>query len=162
MVVRWIVVLLMAVISCAPAVTKKTQGPAIALDSEVWEFGSLKRGETARTEIGVTNKGTDTLHISLYSTCDCLVATAEVQTLAPGGKTSILLSYTGETIKDHATKTLFVDSDDETNPRLSITATGQVVPGDLPHMLALPDPDRRLICRLRPAGLRRRRCLAGR
>jgi hypothetical protein len=140
MVVRWVVALLIVATSCAPAVTKKAQGPAIALDDEIWEFGSLKRGETASTEIGVTNRGTDTLHISLYPTCDCLVATVETQALPPGAKTSILLSYTGETIKDHATKTLFVDSDDKANPRLSVTATGEVVPGDLPHMLALPDP----------------------
>jgi hypothetical protein len=140
MVARWVAAALIVATSCAPGVTKKVQGPAIALNEEVWNFGTLKRGETASTEITVTNSGADTLHISLHSTCDCFVATAEHSALPPGGKTSILLSYTGETIKDHATKTLFVDSDDKANPRLSVTATGKVVPGDLPHMLALPDP----------------------
>ncbi|MFH1313472.1 MAG: DUF1573 domain-containing protein [Candidatus Eisenbacteria bacterium] len=140
MVARWVAAFLIVATSCSPVVTKKAQGPSIALDDEIWEFGSLKRGETVSTEIAVTNRGTDTLHISLHSTCDCLAATAEAQTVPPGERTSILLSYTGETIKDHATKTLFVDSDDKANPRLSVTATGQVVPGDLPHMVALPDP----------------------
>jgi hypothetical protein len=88
----------------------------------------------------VRNDGGDTLHISLHSTCDCLVAEAETQTIVPGGDASILLSYTGETIKEHATKTLFIDSDDPSNPRAAVTATGQILPGDLPHMVALPDP----------------------
>jgi hypothetical protein len=51
-----------------------------------------------------------------------------------------MLSYTGETIKDRATKTVFIDSDDKVSPRLTVTATGHVLPGDLPHMVALPDP----------------------
>jgi hypothetical protein len=140
MVAGWAATLLILAASCAPSVTRKAEGPAIVLDKDVWEFGRLKRGETISTEVKVRNTGTDTLHISLHSTCDCLAASADAEVVAPGGQTSILLSYTGETIKDRATKTLFIDSDDPSSPRLSVTATGQVLPGDLPHMVALPDP----------------------
>jgi hypothetical protein len=140
MVARRLAALLVAVVSCAPQVAQKPQGPAIALEQAVWEFGKLKRGETVSTEIAVENTGTDSLHISLHSTCDCLVGSAEAQVVAPGERTAILLSYTGETIKDKVTKTLFIDSDDKTDPRLTVTVTGEVLPGDLPHMVALPDP----------------------
>ena len=140
MVARHLAALLILAVSCTPQNTQKTQGPAIVLDREVWEFGKLKRGEAVSTEIALKNTGTDSLHISLHSICDCLLGTAGAEAVGPGEKTSILLSYTGETIKDKATKTLFIDSDDQSNPRLAVTVTGEVLPGDLPHMVALPDP----------------------
>ena len=43
-------------------------------------------------------------------------------------------------IKDKTTKTLYVDSNDEVNPRIAVKVTGKVIPGDGPHLVVRPDP----------------------
>ena len=125
---------------CAPPTQRSPAGPSIAVESQAWRFGTIKRGETVHTEIAVANSGTDTLSISLYSTCDCLTAAAEHERIGPGGATSISLSYMGDEIKDRATKTLYIDTNDTRNPRLTIEVTGTILPGDLPHMVVIPNP----------------------
>ena len=87
-----------------------------------------------------TSVPTDTLTISIYSTCACLEATAEIVSIPPASRTAIRLSYTGDNIKDKATKTLFIDSNDGAHPRLTFTVTGRVTPEELPHLSAVPDP----------------------
>lgn len=137
---RWHLAVVVLLLSCAPASTHKHEGQALTLDSEVWEFGTIKRGETVTREVTITNRGKDTLIFSIHSTCDCLVGITADEEITPGEETSIILSYTGDFIKELTTKTLFIDSDDVSDPPLSVKVTGTVLPGDLPHMVAVPDP----------------------
>jgi hypothetical protein len=46
----------------------------------------------------------------------------------------------GDEIKERVTKTLFIDSNDPARQRLSISVTGTILPGDLPHMTTVPNP----------------------
>jgi hypothetical protein len=112
----------------------------LILEMDKWEFGTLKRGETTTTEIGITNDGGDTLLITIYSTCDCLSAVAGAEMIPPGGSTSIRLSYMGDDVKARVTKTVFIDSNDPLRPRLALEVTGGVLEGDLPHLVAAPNP----------------------
>jgi hypothetical protein len=136
--------LLLSVYACGPRVGTRTAsqaaGPAIAVEREIWEFGTIKRGETVTTRIGVTNEGIDTLAISLYSTCDCLTAVTDAARLGPGEGSSLSLTYIGDEIKDRVTKTLYIDSNDTLNPRITIQVTGTILAGDLPHMVVVPNP----------------------
>ena len=140
MVARWFVAVVLLVISCAPASTRMRPRSKIDLDREVWEFGTIKHGETVTTEVTIRNRGGDTLRLSIHSTCDCLVGTMQPEAIEPGREALITLSYTGDVIKETTTKTLFIDSDHGSSQRVSIKVTGTVLAGDLPHMLALPDP----------------------
>jgi hypothetical protein len=135
-----LIAVLVPALACVPRTGHRPAGPSIAVTSQAWHFGSIKRGETVDTEIAVTNHGTDTLSISLYSTCDCLTAVAEHERITPGGTTSISLTYIGDEIKDRVTKTLYIDTNDTRNPRLTVEVTGSILPGDLPHMVVIPNP----------------------
>ncbi len=143
--VAWILTVLAPALACAPGKTVKEQavsrtGPAIELSSRSWDFGTLKRGEKNAGEITAANVGTDTLSISLYPTCDCLEAWMDSDRLAPGEALTIRMTYLGDEIKDRLTKTLYVESNDEQNPRIAFAVTGKVIPGDGPHLKVTPDP----------------------
>ncbi len=135
-----IIIFILLALACAPGKTVKLTGPAIALSADSWSFGTLKRGERRAGEIIVTNTGTDTLEISLYSTCGCLEAAVDADRLAPGEGLPIHLVYLGDEIKEKATKTIYVDSNDEKSPRLTVEVTGKVIAGDGPHLRVTPDP----------------------
>jgi hypothetical protein len=127
-------------LACAPAKIVKRDGPAISVSAEVWDFGTLKRGEKNAGEITISNQGSDTLSVSLHPTCDCLEARMESERLAPGETLPVYLTYLGDEIKERTTKTLYVDSNDEVNPRIAVKVTGKVIPGDGPHLVVSPDP----------------------
>jgi hypothetical protein len=132
-------------LACAPAKTVKETthsrtGPAINLSAESWDFGTLKRGQESAGEITAANQGTDTLSVSLHSTCDCLEARMESDRLAPGESLPVYLTYLGDEIKEKTTKTLYIDSNDEVYPRIAVTVTGKVIKGDGPHLMVEPDP----------------------
>lgn len=135
-----LLVVLFTTFSCAPRLNREGAGPSVEIESPVWEFGTIKRGETVTTEITVANSGTDTLSISLYSTCDCLIAETPAHRIAAGERTSVLLTYIGDEVRDRVTKTLYIDTNDTLNPRITIDVTGTILPGELPHMAVIPNP----------------------
>jgi hypothetical protein len=51
-----------------------------------------------------------------------------------------LLTYIGDEVKDRVTKTLYIDTNDTLNPRIAIDVTGSILPGELPHMVVIPNP----------------------
>jgi hypothetical protein len=132
---------------CAPAgvsspagKTARQAGPAIEISADLWDFGTLERGGRATGEITVTNTGSDTLRIALHSACDCLTASIASATIPPGGSSSVALAYLGHEVREASSKTLFIDSNDPRRERLTVTATGRVVEGRAPHLVALPNP----------------------
>lgn len=137
---RCLMATLLFIVACAPSKTARRTGPAIRLSADAWSFGTIERAETVTGDIAVANEGTDTLRITLYSTCECLEAVAEMEAIPPGQSASLMLAYTGDEVKDRLTKTVFIDSNDETTPRLTITVTGGVTPGDPPHLGVIPSP----------------------
>ena len=58
--------------------------------------------------------------------------------LAPGEAADLRLSFIGEDIKEKVTKTVYVLAAEPGTDRVRITVTGQVTPGDGPHLEALP------------------------
>ncbi|MGQ9603501.1 MAG: hypothetical protein ACUVUU_04760 [bacterium] len=123
--------------SCSPRVVDDQR---VALEREVWDFGTLKRGEIAKTKVRLINFSSAGLKFSLYSTCDCLEARADSDSLIGHGSVEISLSYTGDEIKEKVTKTLYADVFNGLSERLVLTVTGKVVPGDKPHLFVSPNP----------------------
>ena len=126
--------------SCTSSLRSTRSGPSIALDRVTWSVGILQRGETVSTTIIVKNQGSDTLTLSLYSTCDCLTADVDSRAIPPHTAVTLSLSYTGDEIKEKMTKTLFIDSNDPANPRIKVTVTGRVIEGEAPHLVVVPNP----------------------
>jgi hypothetical protein len=126
--------------ACAPLGTGKPSGRSLVVGRSAWDFGTLERGESASEEIPLSNRGPDTLHVSLKPSCACVRADPEQITLPPGGSARVKVTYTGEEIKSRVTKTVFIDSHDPVDPRSVFTLTGTVRPGRAPYLVALPDP----------------------
>jgi hypothetical protein len=135
-----LVAILILLSSCASSLRSTRSGPSIALDRGKWNVGTIERGETVSTRITIKNQASDTLAFSLYSTCGCLTATVDSRAVPPHAGIPLLLSYTGDEIKERVTKTLFIDSNDPLNPRITITVTGKVTEGKAPHLVVVPDP----------------------
>jgi hypothetical protein len=126
--------------SCAPGGSARRESPDLSIEPEVWEFGTIERGQVVYKGLKVTNRGPDTLGIKVYSTCDCLSVLNQTETVLPGETAIIDVTYMGDEIKDTVTKTLFVDAGDPEKQRLSLRVTGTVIPGKAPHLVILPDP----------------------
>jgi hypothetical protein len=132
--------LLLIVVSCASQTATQKTAPALAIETAVWEFGTIERGQTVTKTVPVANTGSDTLELELFSTCECLSASPQRLALSAGGKAVIELAYMGDEIKAPITKTVFIDSNDPDRPRLDFKVTGTITPGKAPHLAALPDP----------------------
>ncbi len=135
---RWsALVLVISLSSCAPRISQNKQ---VTLERDFWDFGILKRGEIAQTKVRLLNPTSTNFGFSLYSTCDCLSATAESDSLPAGGCVEISLSYIGDEIKEKVTKTLYIDLFNGFSQRLVLTVTGRIVPSDKPHLAVTPNP----------------------
>jgi len=117
-----------------------TGGNALAIEITEWDFGSMKRGETATRDVALTNDGAAAIEVTAHSTCSCLTAEPESQMLGAGESGNLLLSFLGEDIKEKATKTVYIEAGDPAAGRARITVTGRVEPGDGPHLQCLPSP----------------------
>lgn len=122
-------------------------GP-LSIESTVWQFGSIKRGETTTRTFSINNESDGPLSISVRSSCDCLTAEVDNKTLEAGASTGLRLTFLGETIKEKTTKTIYIEVFEgligyrvrENSPaqRLTMTVTGEVKKGDGPHLYTLP------------------------
>lgn len=123
-----------------PETATPTPGPAIEISSDVWDFGTLERGESATSQIMIANRGTDSLRISLHTSCECLTPSIDSLVVAPGASAPVSLTYLGYEIKDASAKTIYIDSNDPATGRLAFTVRGKIVAGRGPHLVALPSP----------------------
>jgi hypothetical protein len=130
----------LAFASCAPPRVPAAAGPSASLKTEAWDFGTIRRGETARTAIELANPGTDTLRATFSPSCDCLKTAPESAFVPPGKSAIVSLSFLGYEIKDATTKTLFIDTNDPVKPRIALTVRGRVVQGTGPDIVILPNP----------------------
>jgi hypothetical protein len=109
------------------------------VEREVWDFGTIERGQTAKTRLKVTNKGNDSLRLLLSTSCECLSAALDQSVVPPRGASWLSLSFLGYEIKDATSKTLYLDTNDPLRPRLTLTVTGRVTKGKGPHLVATPN-----------------------
>lgn len=132
-----LLICLLVGLCCGPR-TYLNQG--VTLEKDTWDFGIIKRGEVAHTKIRLFNNAPRDLGFSLYPTCDCLEAIADSDSLKAHTAIDISISYTGDEIKEKVTKTLYIDVFDHISQRLILNVTGTVIPGDKPHLVAIPSP----------------------
>lgn len=69
-------------------------GPAISIDKEVHDYGTVPFGGNGTCEFKVTNTGTEALILSkCKGSCGCTVPTCEPNPIAPGASTTITVKY---------------------------------------------------------------------
>jgi rhodanese-related sulfurtransferase len=103
--------------------------PIISVDSSTYDFGSALEGSIVTHRFVIRNLGDQPLsNLRARSTCGCTTSSLPSTTLAPGASLEIEVAfdtrgYGGQTV----TKTLYVESNDPKNPRLTLRLQGQVV-----------------------------------
>jgi hypothetical protein len=81
-------------ISFASAQTQVVSGPAITVDKEVHDYGTIPFGGNGQCEFKVTNTGTEPLILSkCKGSCGCTVPTCEPNPIAPGQSSNITVKY---------------------------------------------------------------------
>jgi hypothetical protein len=118
----------------------RANGPAIHLDRDGWDFGTIERGETITMPLTIANVGSESLLVALRTSCECFTVSRESLTVGPRQAESVMLTLQGPVVKDPTTKTLYVDSNDPTTPRVTFVVKGAVKAGRRPHLAATPDP----------------------
>ena len=115
-------------------------GKELWLEPNTWDFGTVERGEIAKGKVMLHNDTNQTFTISLYSTCDCLRASADEDLIRPHSSLAIDLSYLGDVVKARVSKTVFIEVRNRDSTQLRLNVTGTIVPGKKPHLVAVPNP----------------------
>ena len=69
-------------------------GPAITVDKEVHDYGTVAFGGNGACEFKVTNSGTEPLTLSkCKGSCSCTVPTCDTTPILPGGSSIIAVKY---------------------------------------------------------------------
>ena len=101
--------------------------PKIELESEVFDFGTIKQGEVIKKEIKISNKGKSDLIIRKYfASCGCTIVSIEKTTLKPNESISIKMEYNSASKKGKEEKTITIISNDPRRMNLNITVKGMV------------------------------------
>ena len=101
------------------------KAPRLVLGESVLDLGRFSSTFTIERQVTITNTGKRELSLrSIQANCECLTATTEVNTLAPGKSTQLMLRFDPAQRKGTQQKFVTLYSNDPVNPvqRLSITA----------------------------------------
>ena len=121
---------------------QECETPKLHLSKEVWDFGTIQRGEEATSPLVMTNMGKGKLHITqIRSSCTtCSVVEGYQTELGPGESTELTVTFKAEGRKGKVTKTVYIDSDDPEEPRQVFRITGFVVRSEAPEIVVSPNP----------------------
>ena len=122
----------------AIAQTQLVTGPAITVDKEVHDYGTVAFGGNGACEFKVTNSGTEPLTLSkCKGSCGCTVPTTPKEPIAPGAKGEIGVHYATDRVGAF-TKTVTVTSNADGQPTKVLTIKGTVLPDPAPATPAVP------------------------
>lgn len=102
-------------------------GARIFSPKPTYDFGDAPQNDKVEYEFELENRGKKPLEISRVNpTCSCTVAEPAKKRLEPGEKTTVKATFNTQTFNGPVTKTLVVDSNDQTQPRFNLTISGRV------------------------------------
>jgi len=108
------------------AQTQLVSGPAISVNEEVHDYGTIDYDSPGTYEFIVTNTGTEPLIISNCSgSCGCTVPTCDTNPVMPGEKSQIKVKYDTKRVGPF-TKTVTVNSNATNEPSKILTIKGTV------------------------------------
>ena len=113
-------------------------GPAIALDKDVHDYGTIQQGANGTCEFTVTNSGTEPLIISrCKGSCGCTVPQCEKSPIAPGNTSAITVKYDTKRIGP-INKSVTITSNASNEPTKVIRIKGKVEASDLGNAGGIP------------------------
>ncbi len=123
--------------TAAPAQRKPTAGPVpiYAPVKDEIELGRVRRGQIARFEWSIRNKGRAPLRIQVKATCNCTVPMYD-RVIAPGKTGKVAAELTTLDLSGYTTKTLLITTNDPKRPKaglymtLTVVSMVEVLPSD--------------------------------
>ncbi len=105
------------------------EGPAsIEFDTEIHDFGKLRRNTKVTHEFGFRNAGGETLTIEeIRKSCGCTVARAIPEAIPPGQRGVVEVEFNTQSYKGKIEKKVRVHSNDPERPVVSLTVKTTVV-----------------------------------
>jgi hypothetical protein len=101
--------------------------PVASLNTDHYDFGTVKQGKIVRYDLQISNSGKDTLHIrKITSTCGCTTGNPAKRALLPGETTAIQVSFNTFGRSGEQAKTVTVITNDPENSHLNFTIEGVV------------------------------------
>lgn len=101
--------------------------PRIEFTETTFHFGTMYQNEEITHLFVFRNTGDAPLVIEqVKSTCGCTGAMPEARELAPGAESTLKVTFRSGSFRDRVTKHVHVDSNDPTQPRVTLTIQGLV------------------------------------
>lgn len=111
-------------ISLAGAVTHQ---PQIVTNSNVYRFGTVKQGTPVEANFEINNSGGEVLKIEkIYSSCGCTAAMVNSETIAPGAKTNLKITFDTTGFSGKKAKTVRIFTNDPKQSSLLFTLEGEI------------------------------------
>lgn len=120
------VFLIIILLLTASTLSFADKGPRISFTTDHHDFGNVLQGKTVEYTFQFENKGTEDLWIKEVTTsCGCTAALVSSNTVKPGDKGEIAVSYDSQGRAGAVSRTITVVSNDLVEPvkELTITAT---------------------------------------
>ena len=108
-------------------------GPILQFDSEHLDLGRIKQGQTPHGHFTLRNIGDQTLEIrEIKPSCGCTAIMAESKSIPPGQESKLQVSVDTTGKEAEIEKTILVVSNDSMRPRVTLTVSLLVEPGEHP------------------------------
>jgi hypothetical protein len=119
---------LIVAVSAMTAQKQLISGPAISVNEEVHDYGTVAFDSPGTYDFIVTNTGTEPLILSNCSgSCGCTVPTCDSNPIMPGEQSKIKVKYDTKRVGPF-TKTVTVNSNATNEPSKILTIKGTVAP----------------------------------
>lgn len=103
------------------------EGASIKFTKMVHDFGEIEKGAKVETSFEFVNEGTEPLIIKDVATsCGCTTAKLEKDTIAPGEKGAIPVTFSSDRFSGKITKRVTITSNDAKSPKTVVTIQGNV------------------------------------
>jgi hypothetical protein len=120
--------LLILAVSAMTAQKQLISGPAISVNEDVHDYGTIAFDSPGTYEFIVTNTGTEPLILSNCSgSCGCTVPTCDTNPIMPGEQSKIKVKYDTKRVGPFS-KTVTVNSNASNEPSKILTIKGTVAP----------------------------------
>jgi hypothetical protein len=101
--------------------------PVASLNTNLYDFGTIKQGKIVRYDLQLSNTGIDTLHIrKINSTCGCTTGQPVKYALTAGESTTIQVIFNTFGRSGQQSKTVTVITNDPDNSHLNFTIGGVI------------------------------------
>jgi hypothetical protein len=105
------------------------KAPKIEFENKVFDFGTIKEGDSPSSEFKFKNTGKSDLVIrKVKATCGCTAVEPATKVISPGATSKIDVTFRSRGKKGVQNKTVTVITNDPENPTVSLKVSGNVTP----------------------------------